>query len=130
MRATIRGLIFFSALTVAGPVLAQGYPSKTIRMIVTFAPGGPTDVIGRIIAQKASESFGHQVVVENVAGGGGNIGVAAALRPPADGYTVVVISTGFIVNPSLYAKVPYAISDFAPVSLVAASPNILTAHPD
>src|SRR5262245_23196272 len=114
----------------AGPALAQSYPSKTVRMIVTFAPGGPTDVIGRIIAQKASESFGHQVVVENVAGGGGNIGVAAGLRAPADGYTVVVVSTGFIVNPSLYAKVPYAINDFAPVSLVAASPNVLTVNPE
>ncbi|MBX9774259.1 MAG: tripartite tricarboxylate transporter substrate binding protein [Xanthobacteraceae bacterium] len=130
MRATIRGLILFSSLIISGPALAQGYPTKTVRMIVTFAPGGPTDVIGRIIAQKASESFGQQVVVENVAGGGGNIGVAAALRAPADGYTVAVVSTGFIVNPSLYAKVPYAVSDFAPVSLVAASPNILTVNPE
>lgn len=130
MRATIRGLIFLSALTIAGSALAQGYPNKTVRMIVSFAPGGPTDVIGRIIAQKASESFGHQVVVENVAGGGGNIGVAAGLRAPADGYTIVAVSTGFIVNPSLYAKVPYAISDFAPVSLVAASPNVLTVNPE
>jgi tripartite-type tricarboxylate transporter receptor subunit TctC len=128
VRATIRGLILFSALIIAGPALAQAYPNKTVRMIVSFAPGGPTDVIGRIIAQKASESFGQQVVVENIAGGGGNIGVAAGLRAPADGYTIVAISTGFIVNPSLYAKVPYAVSDFAPVSLVAASPNILSVN--
>jgi tripartite-type tricarboxylate transporter receptor subunit TctC len=127
--AIFRGLIVLVALTIAGPASAQTYPGKTIRMIVTFAPGGPTDVIGRIIAQKASESFGQQVVVENVPGGGGNIGVAAGLRAPADGYTVVVVSTGFIVNPSLYAKVPYAISDFAPVSLVAASPNVLSVNP-
>jgi tripartite-type tricarboxylate transporter receptor subunit TctC len=98
-------------------------------MIVTFAPGGPTDVIGRIVAQKISESWGQQVVVENVAGGGGNIGLASALRTPADGYTIVVVSTGFIVNPSLYAKVPYEIKDFAPISLVAASPNVITVNP-
>jgi tripartite-type tricarboxylate transporter receptor subunit TctC len=113
----------------AGPAIAQTYPTKPIRMIVTFAPGGPTDVIGRVIAQKVSEAWGHQVVVENVAGGGGNIGVAAAMRAPADGYTIVVVSTGFIVNPSLYVKVPYAIKDFAPISLVAASPNLLSVHP-
>jgi tripartite-type tricarboxylate transporter receptor subunit TctC len=98
-------------------------------MIVTFEAGGPTDVIGRIVAQKASETFGRQVVVENLPGGGGNIGLAAALRAPADGYTVVTVSTGFMVNPSLYAKVPYKISDFAPLSLVAASPNVLAVHP-
>ena len=107
----------------------QTYPNKTIRMIVTFAPGGPTDVIGRIIAQKVSESWGQQVVVENVPGGGGNIGLAAALRAPSDGYTIVTVSTGFIVNPSLYAKVPYVIKDFAPISLVAASPNVITVNP-
>ncbi len=129
MRAITRGLIVLVALAVSIPALAQDYPGKSIRMIVTFAPGGPTDVIGRIIAQKVSESFGQQVVVENIAGGGGNIGVAAALRAPADGYTIVVVSTGFIVNPSLYAKVPYAIEDFAPISLVAASPNVLTVNP-
>jgi tripartite-type tricarboxylate transporter receptor subunit TctC len=129
VRGIIRGFWLACAMAAATPALAQGYPNKPIRMIVTFAPGGPTDVIGRIIAQKASESFGQQVVVENVPGGGGNIGVAAGLRAPADGYTVVVVSTGFIVNPSLYAKVPYAIGDFAPVSLVAASPNVLTVNP-
>jgi tripartite-type tricarboxylate transporter receptor subunit TctC len=129
VRGILRGLMLTVALAVATPALAQSYPNKPIRMIVTFAPGGPTDVIGRIIAQKASESFGQQVVVENIPGGGGNIGIANALRSPADGYTVVVVSTGFIVNPSLYAKVPYAIDDFAPVSLVAASPNVLTVNP-
>jgi tripartite-type tricarboxylate transporter receptor subunit TctC len=129
VRTIIRGVVACLALAVAGPALAQGYPTKTIRMIVTFAPGGPTDVIGRIIAQKASETLGHQVVVENIPGGGGNPGLAAALRAPADGYTVVTVSTGFIVNPSLYAKVPYAINDFAPISLVAASPNVLMVNP-
>lgn len=129
MKTLIRSLVYVAALVCAGLAWAQTYPTKPIRMIVTFGAGGPTDVIGRIIAQKASESFGHQVVVENIPGGGGNIGLAAALRAPADGYTVVAVSTGFIVNPSLYAKVPYKIADFAPISLVAGSPNALTVHP-
>jgi tripartite-type tricarboxylate transporter receptor subunit TctC len=129
VRIVIRSLICLAALVSALPASAQTYPSKPIRMIVTFAAGGPTDVIARIIAQKASETFGHQVVVENVPGAGGNIGLANALRAPADGYTLVAVSTGFIVNPSLYAKVPYAIKDFAPISLVAASPNVITVHP-
>jgi tripartite-type tricarboxylate transporter receptor subunit TctC len=125
----IRAVVLIAALAFLDAAWAQTYPTKQIRMIVTFAPGGPTDVIGRIIAQKVSEAWGHQVVVENVVGGGGNIGVAAALRAPADGYTIVVVSTGFIVNPSLYAKVPYEIKDFAPISLVAASPNVISVNP-
>jgi tripartite-type tricarboxylate transporter receptor subunit TctC len=129
VRTMIRSLVCLAALVCAGSAAAQTYPTKPIRMIVTFAAGGPTDVIARIIAQKASETFGHQVVVENIAGAGGNIGLANALRALADGYTLVAVSTGFIVNPSLYSKVPYAIKDFAPISLVAASPNVITVHP-
>jgi tripartite-type tricarboxylate transporter receptor subunit TctC len=129
VNSIIRSLVCLAVLVLAGSAFGQTYPSKSIKMIVTFAPGGPTDVIGRIIAQKVSESWGQQVVVENVAGAGGNIGLAAALRAPADGYTVVAVSTGFIVNPSLYAKVPYEIGNFAPISLVAASPNVITVNP-
>ena len=73
-------------------------------MIVPFAAGGPTDVIARIVAQKLSESWGQQVVTENVPGAGGNTGVAMAARSAADGYTILVVSTGFIVNPSMYAQ--------------------------
>ena len=129
MNAHARALVTVASLVFAAPSFAQTYPNKPIRIIVTFAPGGPTDVIGRIVAQKVSESWGQQVVVENVAGAGGNIGLATAMRAPADGYTIVVVSTGFIVNPSLYAKVPYEIKDFAPISLVAASPNVITVNP-
>ncbi|MEA2903985.1 MAG: hypothetical protein QOI12_1372 [Alphaproteobacteria bacterium] len=129
MRTVIRSLVCLAGFLHAGSAVAQTYPAKPIRMIVTFAPGGPTDVIGRVIAQKIGEAWGQQVVVENVAGAGGNIGVAQALRAPADGYTIVAVSTGFIVNPSLYAKVPYAIKNFAPISLIAASPNVITVNP-
>lgn len=120
------------ALSLAGigNAHAQAYPSKSVRLLVPFAAGGPTDVIARIVGQKLSESLGQQFVVENVGGAGGNTGTAMAAKAPADGYTVLVVSTGFVINPSLYAKVPYdVIKDFAPVSLVAASPNVLTVNP-
>jgi tripartite-type tricarboxylate transporter receptor subunit TctC len=119
------------ALVDAGGALAQVYPNHSVRMIVPFAAGGPTDVIARIVAQKLSESWGQQIYTENVPGGGGNTGAAMAARAPADGYTILVVSTGFIVNPSMYAKVPYdPIKDFSPVTLVASSPNVLSVHPE
>jgi tripartite-type tricarboxylate transporter receptor subunit TctC len=114
----------------SGNARAETYPSKPVRMLVPFAAGGPTDVIARIVGQKLSESLGQQFVVENVGGAGGNTGTAMAAKSPPDGYTVLVVSTGFVINPSLYAKVPYdVIKDFAPVTLVAASPNVLTVNP-
>ena len=101
----------------AGPAGAETYPARSVRMIVPFAAAGPTDVIGRIIAQKLSEDLGQQFYVENVPGGGGNTGTAQAAKSPADGYTILVVSTGFIINPSLYAKIPYdPFKDFAPVA--------------
>ena len=113
----------------AGSASAQSYPTHTVRLIVPFAAGGPTDVIARVVAQKLSETFGQQVVVENVPGAGGNTGVAMVAKAPPDGYTMLVVSTGFIVNPSMYAKVPYdPIKDFEPVTLVAASPNVISAN--
>jgi len=127
----IRSLVALLALACAGAARAQNYPSHTIRMIVPFAAGGPTDVIARIVAQKLSQSWGQQIYAENVPGGGGNTGIAMAARAPADGYTILVVSTGFIVNPSMYTKVPYdPIKDFAPVTLVASSPNILSVYPE
>jgi tripartite-type tricarboxylate transporter receptor subunit TctC len=118
------------ALAGAGKAVAQAYPSRPVRMIVPFAAGGPTDVIARIVAQKLSETWGQQIYTENVPGGGGNTGAAMVARAPADGYTILVVSTGFIVNPSLYAKVPYdPIKDFSPVTLVASSPNVLSVYP-
>src|SRR5580704_13242477 len=130
MTTLFRGLVVRLALVsvglvAAGSAVAQTYPSRTVRMIVPFAAGGPTDVIARIVAQKLSETWGQQIYTENVPGGGGNTGAAMAARAPADGYTILVVSTGFIVNPSMYAKVPYdPIKDFAPVTLVASSPNV------
>src|SRR4051794_29181760 len=122
-----------SAWVAAGGARAQtSYPNRQVRMIVPFAAGGPTDVIARVVAQKLSESLGQQFYVENMPGAGGNTGTATAAKSPADGYTLLVVSTGFIVNPSLYAKgVPYdPVKDFTPVTLVAASPNVLTVNPN
>jgi tripartite-type tricarboxylate transporter receptor subunit TctC len=114
----------------AATALAQGYPTKPVRVIVGFAAGGPTDVIARIVAQKLSESLHQQFVVENLPGAGGNLASGQVARAPGDGYTIMVISTGFVVNPSLYARVPYdPIKDFAPVTLVAASPNVVVVNP-
>jgi len=109
---------------------AQGYPNKAVRVVVGFAAGGPSDVIGRIVAQKLSEALGHQFYVENVGGAGGNTAAGQVARAAPDGYTIHIISTGFMVNPSLYAKVPYdPIKDFAPVTLVAYSPNVVVVNP-
>src|SRR3954466_9733144 len=109
---------------------AQGYPNKSVRVVVGFAAGGPTDVIARIVSQKLSDSLHQQFYVENVPGAGGNTASGQVARAPADGYTIMVISTGFVVNPSLYARVPYdPIKDFAPVTLVAASPNVIVVNP-
>src|SRR5262245_5088539 len=114
----------------ASPAFTQAYPSKTVRLIVPFGAGGPTDVIARIVAQKLSDSFGQQVVTENIPGAGGNTGVAMVAKAPPDGYTILVVSTGFMVNPSMYAKIPYdPVKDFAPITLVAASPNVVSVHP-
>jgi tripartite-type tricarboxylate transporter receptor subunit TctC len=123
--------LILSMLVPAGNAAAEGYPAKPVRLIVPFAAGGPTDVIARIVAQKLSESFGQQVVTENIPGAGGNTGVTMVARAPADGYTILVVSTGFIVNPSMYAKISYdPVKDFAPITLVAASPNVISVNPD
>jgi tripartite-type tricarboxylate transporter receptor subunit TctC len=113
-----------------GAVAAQGYPTRPVRIVVGFTAGGPTDAIARIVAQRLSDSLGQQFVVENMAGAGGNTAAGQVARTTPDGYTIMAISTGFVVNPSLYARVPYdPIKDFAPISLVAASPNIVVVNP-
>ena len=130
MHSIIRLVIGLAALLSAGPAFAQTYPDKPVRMIVGFAPGGPTDVIARIVADKLSASLGKQFYVVNQPGAGGNTATGMAATSAADGYTLLVVSTGFVVNPSLFAKVPYdPVKDFAPITIVAVSPNVLTVHP-
>jgi tripartite-type tricarboxylate transporter receptor subunit TctC len=110
---------------------AQTYPDRQVKVIVPFAAGGPTDVMARLIAQKLSESLKQQFYVENHPGAGGNIGMTVVARANPDGYTILVASSSFVVNPSLYANNPYdAFKDFEPVTLAAASPNILVVNPE
>jgi tripartite-type tricarboxylate transporter receptor subunit TctC len=114
----------------AAPSMAQHYPSRPVRVVVGFPAGGPTDIIARIVAQNLSDSLGQQFYVENLPGAGSNTASGQVARVTPDGYTIMAISTGFIVNPSLYAKVPYdPIKDFVAVTLVAASPNVVVVNP-
>ena len=122
----------FSALALGiFPAPAAGYPEKPVKIVVPFAHAGPTDVMARLIAQKLSESLKQQFYVENHPGAGGNIGMMQVAKSAPDGYTLLVTSSAFMVNPSLYAKNPYdPFKDFAPVTLAAASPNILVVNAD
>jgi tripartite-type tricarboxylate transporter receptor subunit TctC len=131
LRAVLALAILVGAAPVVSPLLAAGsYPDHKIHMIVPFAAGGPTDVIGRMVAERLSDAWGQQLYVEDMPGAGGNLGVETAARAAPDGYTIVVVSTGFIINPSMYGKIGYdPIKDFAPISLVAASPNVVTVNP-
>ena len=129
MRSSCCAPIILFALTAAAQhaTYAQAYPSKPVRMIVPFTPGGSTDVIARVIAQKISESMGVQVVIDNRAGAGGNIGVEMAAKSPPDGYTLVMGHIGTMaVNPTLYKRLPYdPLRDFAPVGLMGSAPLML-----
>ena len=119
--------MFAAAVSLAPLAAAQSYPSRTIRIVVPFPPGGATDIIGRVIAQKLGENFGWPVVVDNRGGAGGAIGSSLVATSPADGYTLLVGSTTTIsINPSLNPKLPYNPQrDFVPISLVGSVPHIL-----
>ena len=101
-----------------------------MRIVVPFPPAGPTDTVARILAQKLGEGLGQQFLIENRAGAGGNIGIGLVARAPADGYTMLMVSSSFVVNSSLYANAGFdPFKDFAPVTNAGASPNLLTANP-
>ncbi len=110
---------------------AAAYPNKPVRIIVPFAPGGPTDIVARTVAQKLSESFGQSVVVDNRPGAGGVMGADLAAKGTADGYTLLLCSTGpMAINPGLLRNMPYdALRDFAPITLVVTIPYLLLVHP-
>jgi tripartite-type tricarboxylate transporter receptor subunit TctC len=116
---------------VAGAAAAQSFPSKPVRIIVPFAPGGSTDIVARAMGAKASESTGQSFVIDNRAGAGGNIGAEAAAKAPPDGYTLFMGHVGTLaINPALYRKLPYdPIRDFAPITLAIASPLLAVVHP-
>jgi tripartite-type tricarboxylate transporter receptor subunit TctC len=109
---------------------AQSYPEKPVRMIVPYAPGGPTDVITRLVAQRLADHVGKQFFVENMGGGGGNIGMGRAAKAAPDGYTVLVVNPSYVINPTLYDKVPYEFEkDFDPVTLMVLTTLVLAVHP-
>src|SRR5438094_4763976 len=118
--------------SLAAPRLAfaETYPARPVRVIVPFAPGGPTDVFARLMAQKLSEQMGVQFYVENIAGAGGNIGAGRAAQSTPDGYTILVNGANHVVNPALYQRVPYdPAKDFDPVTLAVTAPAVLTVNP-
>jgi tripartite-type tricarboxylate transporter receptor subunit TctC len=116
--------------TLSHSAAALDYPMRPVRVIVPFAPGGPTDVFARLLAQQLSEQMKTQFYVENLAGAGGNIGTGRAAEASADGYTLLVDGANLVVNPELYKQVPYdPIKDFAPITIAVVSPVILTVHP-
>ena len=126
-----------AAATASPATPAQGapatteYPTKPIRLVITYPPGGNTDLVGRAIAQKLTEAWGQQVIVDNRGGAGGVLGTVIAKQAPGDGYTLLLgTSAGMVLNPLLMSKVPYdAFQDFAPVSLVIVLPQLLVVHP-
>jgi tripartite-type tricarboxylate transporter receptor subunit TctC len=119
-----------TGLLIAGASFAQSYPDRPVKIIVPFAAAGPTDLVARLIAQKLSDRFGQQFYIENMAGAGGNLGMGAGARSPADGHTILFVSSSYTVNTSLYAKAPYdPDKDFAPVTKAAGSPNGLFVNP-
>jgi tripartite-type tricarboxylate transporter receptor subunit TctC len=132
VRRRLLSLAGAAAADLAAPqwTWAQSYPARPVRLIVPYAAGGPTDVFARIVAQKLSDSLGKQFYVENVVGASGNIGIGRGAKAAADGYTMLIVPTNYVVNPALFGTVPYdAMKDFDPVTLAVTSPMIISVHP-
>jgi tripartite-type tricarboxylate transporter receptor subunit TctC len=130
-----RKFLGVAVVAVAPPALppiapALDYPTRTVRVIVPFAPGGPLDVFGRLMAEKLSEHFREQFYIENIGGAGGNIGTSRAAKAAPDGYTLLLTANNHIINPLLYESVPYdAFKDFEPVTLAVGFSTALSVNP-
>jgi len=136
MRQTFRArracaaALLCAGLVLAAAVHAQAWPSRAVRVIVPFPPGGPADVMGRTYAEKLSARWGQPVVIDNRAGAAGNIGAEIAAKSPPDGYTLILIANAHVINASLYSKLPYdPVKDFTPISEVTYYALMLVAHP-
>lgn len=131
MTSISRIVVLIASLCAAGAGLAQdvsSYPSRPVKLIVPFAAGGPADLMARLLAQKLNEHFGRPFYVENHPGAGGNIGIGMVAHSPSDGHTILIVTSSLVVNPSLYARVPYDVyNDLAPVTLAAVSSLVLVA---
>ena len=132
LRSAARALACAVALVVLASVQpASAYPDRPITVVVPFAPGGPTDIIARILSLALSQSLGQQVIVDNRGGAAGNIGMGQVARATPDGHTLLLASTAIAVNPALFKNLPYdPIKDFAPISELVNAPNVLVVHPD
>lgn len=132
MKLLRRGLLAALFATLVAPALAQGYPNKAIRVLVPFPAGGGTDIIARVVTNRLTATLGWSFVIENKPGSGGNLGVDAAAKAPADGYTVALGQTSNLaINPTLYSKMPYdSVKDLVPVGLVASAPLVMVVAAD
>jgi len=129
LRSCVICLAAVMAAALAPQASAQQYPSRAVRFILPFPPGGPTDILGRTLSQKLSEQMGQQVVTDNRPGAGGNLGLELTAKSPPDGYTIVLSSSIIAISPSLYSKLNYQQKDLAPISLVAEIRNVILVHP-
>jgi tripartite-type tricarboxylate transporter receptor subunit TctC len=117
------------ALAAATGARAQGYPSRSVRVIVPYAPGGPSDLFARLVMQQVSDRLGQQFYIENVAGAGANIGTAEAEKAAPDGYTVLIVTPSFAINPTLYAQAPFDPKAFDPVTIAVTTPTGISVNP-
>ena len=130
MKKLLQGMLFALGLALGSCAWAQAFPSKTVRIVVPFPPGGGTDVIARVLAQKLTDAWGQQVIVDNKAGASGTIGSELVAKAAADGYTLLLTATHHAINLGMYKQLPYdTLRDFVPVAYIAASPNLLLLHP-
>lgn len=129
-RLSVAAIAGALALTLSIPAHAQNYPVRTIRMVIPFAPGGNTDIIGRVFVPKMAEIIGQQIIIDNRGGAGSVIGTEIVMRAPPDGYTLLLASAAHTINPAMIKKLPYdSVKDFTPISVVADVPTALVIHP-
>ena len=130
MRTALKPVLIGLSLLLGNAGWAEPYPARPVRFIIPFPPGGPTDIVGRLAAERLSRAWNVQVIADNRPGSGGNIGTEQCARSPADGYTICMISIAQSISPSIYPKLGFdPVRDFAHVTLLATLPSLLVVHP-